>query len=83
MEWLFLLLIILFFSSKTFRAGLRSSSKKRHNRNHHRTNYKSVKSVKHKPTKVVGGGNPWQKRNAKYAKQDAKREKRQDRTGNK
>ena len=37
----------------------------------------------YKPIKVVGGGNPWQKRNAKYAKQDAKREKRQDRTGNK
>jgi len=36
-----------------------------------------------KPAKAVGGGNPWQKRNAKYAKQDEKRENRQMRTGNK
>lgn len=65
MEWLFLLLIILFFSSKSFRAGLRSNSKKRHKRNHHRTNYKSVKRVKHKPTKGVHFGartSNWQKK---------------------
>jgi len=36
----------------------------------------------YKPAKVFGGGNPWQKKNAKYAKQDEKREKRQMRTGN-
>lgn len=37
----------------------------------------------YKPAKVVGAGNPWQKRNAKNAKQDEKREGRQMRTGNK
>ena len=37
----------------------------------------------YKPAKVVGGGNPWQKKNEKNAKRDEKREKRQMRTGNK
>ncbi|MBF9052717.1 hypothetical protein LSUCC1028_00475 [Rhodobacterales bacterium LSUCC1028] len=41
------------------------------------------KKREYKPAKVVGGGNPWQKKNAKYAKQDEKRENRQMRTGNK
>ena len=36
----------------------------------------------YKPAKVFGGGNPWQKKKAKYAKQDEKREKRQMRKGN-
>lgn len=41
------------------------------------------KAKKYKPAKVVGAGNPWQKRNEKYARQDEKRESRQMRTGNK
>ena len=41
------------------------------------------KKTNYKPAKVVGGGNPWQKKNEKNAKQDEKRESRQMRTGNK
>mgnify|MGYP001375090487 CR=1 FL=1 len=44
---------------------------------------KPKKKREYKPAKVVGGGNPWQKKNAKYARQDEKRHDRQMRTGNK
>ena len=44
---------------------------------------KPKKKREYKPTKVVGAGNPWQKKNEKNARRDEKREKRQMRTGNK
>lgn len=43
----------------------------------------SMKSGSGTKNRSSSGSNPWQKKNAKYAKQDAKREKRQMRTGNK
>lgn len=92
MEWVFLIFVVLLFWSKSFRAGiwggLTSRGRKRHKHSYHRDNYTSRKSVTYKSAKGVaskagGGGNPWQKKNAKYAKQDAKRHERQMRTGNK
>jgi len=44
---------------------------------------KPKKKREYKPAKVVGAGNPWQKKNEKNSRQDEKREKRQMRTGNK
>ena len=41
------------------------------------------KKLPNNPIKAVGAGNPWQKRNAKYDRQDEKRHERQMRTGNK
>ena len=65
MEWLLLIFLVLFLSSKSFRSGLSSGTKKRRKHNHYRTNHKSIKSVKHKPTKGAqfGGLNSnWQKK---------------------
>jgi hypothetical protein len=65
MEWLLLIVLILFFSSKSFRAGLGSGVKRRRKRNHYSTKHKSINSVKHKPTKGAhygGRTNNWQKK---------------------
>jgi hypothetical protein len=92
MEYLLLILIILLGSQRSFRAGvwqgLTSRRRRLHKHDTYRNDTNSRKVVTHKSKKgtVKTGfsvGNQWQKRNARYAKKDVKREGRQMRTGNK